>query len=404
MDFHFRSQLVAILIVALLLGCERGEKQRMGKNDGEEPPVVRIGGTLRLSTDAQNNIDLAVETLSQRPVGETLSTTGWLVVRPGAEVVLKSPALGFVVPPEGIERFELGLAVKGPGQKLGSLQVLLTPLEQADLVSAKKEADILIRQSAVTLQRSEEQLERLKAAGGAVPGSRLVELQETIDRARAAYEEAQKKLPFLPKESNGRPMAIDPLPLAAPIAGCIVKVHVAPRQLVSQGDPLWTVADWSPLWIRVPVFEGDLPRLAGADTAQVQTPDTAAARPAKLVQAPQPTETGRRSVDLYYEIDNADGALRPGQAVAVLLPLGKTVERVVVPHSAVVVDGLGNNWVYVETEPNVFRRQQVELGQSLDDLVAVGRGLREGQRVVTRGAEALYGEEFKAEMPIEDEK
>src|SRR4249919_385662 len=85
--------------------------------------------------------------------------------------------------------------------RLSEMKVLVSPQEQAQLVAAKEEADILINQSRVTKELAESQLNQLKGiAKGAVAGTRLVELQEIIRRSSVAEQEALDKLPFLPKE------------------------------------------------------------------------------------------------------------------------------------------------------------------------------------------------------------
>jgi len=390
---------IGAAIALMLAGCERRESERA---TDERRPAAAVSGVVRLSTAAQQSVGLMVEKASRQRVPQTLAATGWLMVRAGSEVVVKSPATGFILPLCGRKQFGLGSAVGGGEEPLGLLQVLLTPVEQADLISAKKEADILIKQSLVTLERAEAQLARLKGKEDTVAGTRLAELQETADRARVAYQEAQKKLPFLPDDSPGSPAGLKPLPLRAPIAGRIIKVHVSPRQLVTQGDPLWTVADWSALWVRVPVFVGDLARVAHCEEARIKIPGTEAVCLGKLVEIPQPIEPGHRHVDLYYEIANA-GTLRPGQAVTVSLLVGGPTEQLVVPRAAIVWDGMANSWAYVQTGREGFRRRRVELGESLDDVVVIQRGLQEGEAVVTQAVEALYGEEFKSDIPVEDE-
>ena len=92
--------------------------------------------------------------------------------------------------------------------------------------------------------------------------------------------------------------------------------------------------------------------------------------------------------------------LRPGEAVSVELPTGKTAKQVVVPKSAILWDGMANAWVYMEEEKNLFRRQRIQLGPSTDEVVVVEHGLSEGQSVVIVGAEALYGEEFKGQIQV----
>jgi len=391
-----RLHLLAAAAAATLFwtGCAGDRGEQAAEKDQQRPATA--AGVVRISDEAEATIALKVERVSRKSITNTLPTTGWLTLKPGAEATVKAPSAGFILPPSGQDRLELGAAVKGGQHVLGSLLPLLSPVEQADLVSAKKEADILIRQSLVTLQRAEAQLEQLKPSQGAVAGTRIAELQETADRARIAYEEAQQKLPFLPQETDKIPAVMPPTPIAAPIDGRIVKVHVSPRQWVAQADPLWTIADWSALWVRVAVFEGDLARIAQAEAASVRVPGTEEVRAGSPVRAPQATEPGRRTVDLFYEVENAGWSWRPGQAVSVLLPLGKPADRLLVPQAAVIWDGMGNSWVYVR-EPEQFRRRRVELGQIVGKQVVVERGLDDDDTVVAVGAQALYGEEFKGE-------
>ena len=82
------------------------------------------------------------------------------------------------------------------------------------------------------------------------------------------------------------------------------------------------------------------------------------------------------------------------------LPTGNTAKQVVVPKSAVLWDGMDNAWVYLEEEDNLFRRQRIRVGPTTGEAVVVEHGLSEGESIVTVGAEALYGEEFKGQIQV----
>jgi multidrug efflux pump subunit AcrA (membrane-fusion protein) len=60
----------------------------------------------------------------------------------------------------------------------------------------------------------------------------------------------------------------------------------------------------------------------------------------------------------------------------------------VVPVSAV-VQGDGKNSVYKETGKGTFQRVQVQLGQRINDRVAVLQGLNAGDRIVVDGVMLL---------------
>jgi RND family efflux transporter MFP subunit len=269
----------------------------------------------------------------------------------------------------------------------------------------KEEADTLMRQSLASLEAARSRYEHVQelAKAGPLAGKELVAAKEALERARAAYEEVQQEFPFLPAEPYEHPLQLRAIEIHAPQQGQLVEVHVRPRQFVVQGDPLWTTADWSVLWLRVPVFEGDLFRIDRTSAAEITTSSQETPRSVAPTGIPQPTQDGRRTVDLTYEIANADGQLRPGQAVTVSLPVGGTTEEIVVPRSAVIWDGMGSAAVYIAEPANTFRRQRIQVGPALGNDIVVKDGLDRGQSVVTVGAEALYGEEFKGQIQVLDD-
>jgi membrane fusion protein, heavy metal efflux system len=390
---------LGILVLVTVAGS--GREPQVNEQQGKAESPAAAVGDMHISEQSQAAIGLATVVVTERDVHDFIAATGWLAARPASEVVFKAPATGFIVPSAGNDR-SLGRSI-AKDEILADLQVFLSPQEQSQLVAAKKEADVQIEQSHATSKLAEEQLKRVEEAGPtAVPGTRLLELRETIARSQAAEQGAREKLPYLPESSGGEEPQLKAIILKAPFSGRLADIHFAPRQLVTQGDPLWTIVDWSRLWIRVPVFVADVPRIIKDEPANITVPGEQMVYTAKAVDTTQGTDPGKQTVELLYEIDNHDGRLRPGQAVSVSLPSGEQSRAVVVPRSAILWDGMANTWVYRQTSPGTYHRGKVELGQSVGSDVVVRRGLTDGEVVVTRGAEALYGEEFKSQLPAQE--
>src|SRR5258708_1424466 len=251
-------------IMLACTGCDRASKPAATPDE----PRSQAAGTIRLSQEMQEQLGIAFSTVGRREVQNTLATTGWLEAPPGSEATVKAPLAGFVTEVAGQRLPRLGQFVDKK-ERLVALQVFLTPQEIAQLVSSKEDVDIAIEQSRVSMKLAQEQLERLASARDAGPGTRLADLRETYERSKAAYNESRDKLPFLLQEPYDGLALVKPVPLDAPIAGSVLALHVAPDQFVIQGDALWTIADWSTLWVRVPVFEVDLPEVSRGETAQV---------------------------------------------------------------------------------------------------------------------------------------
>ena len=387
---------LSFLLLFYPLGCGQQEPDE----ESEPGEQVAADAGLHLTDEARRSIGIATTPVRSQVVPSRITTTGWLAIKPGHEVAIKTPATGFVVPEEGQKLAFLGDAVS-EGQNLGALRIFVSPQEEAQLIALKEEADILIRQSLASLETAQARLERIEqlSESGTLPGKEKQLAKEAMEQARAAYEEAQQQLPFLPSEPYERPLQLSASVIKSPSAGRVTKLYVQPGQLVIEGDTLWTISDRSSLWLRVPVFEGDLPRIDETEPAEVNAPGLESPISAVPTGIPQPTETGRRTVDLFYEVANADGKLRPGEAVSVALPTGKTTKRIVVPRSAILWDGMANAWVYAE-EDNLFRRQRIQVGPTTGEAVVVEHGLSAGESIVIIGAEALYGEEFKGQIQV----
>jgi Cu(I)/Ag(I) efflux system membrane fusion protein len=381
-----------------LAGC--GPELQRAESEPELEPSAP--GVVRVSQEMQEQLGLACHPAARRDVRDSLSVTGWLEAEPGTEVQVKAPIAGFVTAGSGQHLPRLGQVLER-GAGLASLQVFLSPQEIAQLVSSKEDVDIAIEQARVSMSLAQEQFDRLNVARDAVSGARLAELKEIIERAKAAYKESRDKLPYLLQEPYEGQALVKPIMLDAPIAGHVAGVHAARDQFVTPGDPLWTIADWSSLWLRVAVFESDLPRVNRDAEARITLPGSLQTRSAAPVQVLLPTQRGFRTVELVYEVRNPDLALRVGQALTVEVPTGAAVERVIIPRGAVLWDGFGNAWVYVRRGGDTFQRQRIETGGLVAQEIIVTRGLSGAEEVVAVGAETLYGEEFKGLIPAGDE-
>jgi hypothetical protein len=103
-------------------------------------------------------------------------------------------------------------------------------------------------------------------------------------------------------------------------------------------------------------------------------------------------------------LHNASHALKPGRFVTAQLPLaGPGAEGTTVPSEAV-QRLFGLTAVFVETVPGTFELRSIETGRESAGKVEVRRGLRDGERVVTRGAFVLKSELLKSSVAVEDEK
>ena len=92
------------------------------------------------------------------------------------------------------------------------------------------------------------------------------------------------------------------------------------------------------------------------------------------------------TVDLFYELTNAQAAYRPGQKVGVRLVLKNPAQSLVVPYDSILYDMYGSAWVYENTQDRVYVRRRVKVDHVLGEFAILSRGPEIGAQVVTAGA------------------
>ena len=100
------------------------------------------------------------------------------------------------------------------------------------------------------------------------------------------------------------------------------------------------------------------------------------------------------TVDLVYALDNADGTFRPGERLAVSVPMAGDAQSLVVPWSAITFDVAGSAWLYEVVGPLKYARRRVELHHVADGNAILARGPGAGTVVVTQGVAELFGREM----------
>jgi RND family efflux transporter MFP subunit len=333
---------------------------------------------------------------------------GDVVVPPGRSSIVSAPQTGTVVATGGGVIPVPGLAVK-KGQAIFTLQPLLsadravpTPIERINLEDAKfnAEGQLKIAKSQFDLAKINlDQAEGLLKRGD-ISTAQVITARNAYDQAKAGHEAAERRWSNFQKaldagaEDAGK---LVPLPLRAPADGTLINVAVQAGQQVPAGSILFEVANLDPVYIKVPVFVGEEELIAPDKDAAVGGLADAPGRPTKPAKAVRTTPSANAlttTVDLYYEVENHDGKLRPGQKVGVSLPLKGEAESLVVPYASILYDLNGGAWVYESMGKHVFARRRVVVDHVAGPEAVLALGPKVGTKVVTDGAAELFGTEF----------
>jgi len=107
-----------------------------------------------------------------------------------------------------------------------------------------------------------------------------------------------------------------------------------------------------------------------------------------------------QGVSLFYAAAAESGVL-PGMNVLAFLPSGRSTEGADVPASAVVW-WQGRAWVYRRTGQDTFARVQIATNLPAPGGGYIAKDVPGDTEIVTRGAQLLLSEEFRAQIQVED--
>lgn len=350
--------------------------------------------TITLTEETERRLGIQLGELSMKQVPRSRLYGGEVITPVGRRGAVTAPFGGILrAPPEGLRKE--GDTVK-KGDSIFSLMPLLTVEARSASATAQVDAEMQAQNAATQLQAAQAAYNRARKLFADGVGAK-----RTVEETKAAYDTAARTLDAararqeLLEESLNEGTAA-PILIAAPEDGVLRKVSAAHGQNVLGGTMLFEMGDLSTAWVRVTLPVGDLEDIARDREAQVGSLSARAnttLQPAMPVSSPPLANPQAFTVDILYVLHNSGKEAIPGQRVGVLTPLNDAHESLTVHASAVVFDAIGGSWVYAEVAPHTYARERVMVSYITGPDAVLSSGPAVGSRIVTVGAQALFGAE-----------
>ena len=293
-----RTSTAALLSVSLLsVACGRSAPAAA---ETSAPPAKVTAGvteatltTVTLSPEASRRLGIETAPIEQRGVTRTRTVGGDVIPAGGAQSTVTAPVAGTL---------EAGAGMPGAGAsvKRGSVVARLIPLAPAER-DVRIEAERAVNEARGRQALAAQRVERATKLAADGSGSRRAaeEAQADLVVANAALKAAQDRLALAARGVS----ATGALALAAPYDGVVQALHAAPGQTVAAGAPLFDLVRLDPVWIRVPLYAGDVEQIDRRGAARVVplgATETVAGVAAQPVTAPPSADPSTAAVDLYY--------------------------------------------------------------------------------------------------------
>jgi membrane fusion protein, heavy metal efflux system len=275
---------------------------------------------------------------------------------------------------------------------------------QNDLITGL--ANLTTARSQLTMAQTTEKRthELYLAQGGALKDwqqaqTDLITAQNTVRANEIALHAVRSRLRILGK-SDKEIASLEAQPtqklnpeatVSAPIGGTITQRQIGVGQYINSEaggatNPVYTISNLSTVYLIANVREADAPLMHVGDPVEVRVlafPDRVFKAKISWIAASIDPNTRRLSV--RADVENPDGALKPGMFASFSIITGNTRTAPAVPQSAIVYEGDATR-VWVAGADGTIAVRSIRIGQIANGMVEVLDGLSQGAKVVSSGA------------------
>ncbi|MFM8585124.1 MAG: efflux RND transporter periplasmic adaptor subunit [Gammaproteobacteria bacterium] len=283
------------------------------------------------------------------------------------------------------QEMSLGVEVAGlrvanvlvePGDRVAAGQALLE-LDRRTLEVQARQAEASLAQARANAELAISQEKR----GASLLERNLISAND-FEVLRANRSKAEAQVVSAEAERDASKLRLGFATLRAPDAGVISARTVQPGQIVSGGGELLRLIRRGRLEWRAEVSENDLTRIKVGATVDLRGPSGDVVT--GVIRAVSPSIDSQTRTALVYADLEKPGALRAGMFAEGRLRVGKA-EVTVIPRQSVVFRD-GYPYVFVMGEGNKVLQRRIDSGPPQGDSVEVRSGLKDGEKVVARGA------------------
>ncbi|HEX9971365.1 MAG TPA: efflux RND transporter periplasmic adaptor subunit [bacterium] len=385
MKANIKLLIAAIVLAFILLRCGGKDETKKEENHNEHSEVVK------LSTESIKQIKLETETISLQPFTSYLTIPAKVITNQDNEAQIGSLVQG---------RVHQVFVKVGDYVKAG--QILMT-VEGLDVGEIK--AGFLKAKAAHDYTKAN--YERQKKLFDEKIGSQkaLLESQAEYEKALAEFKAEDNKIHSVGLSDEdvtdgkkNEEHTSGTLPIKSPINGVVVERNVVIGQLVDATTNAFKVINTNSVWVDGQIYEKDLTKI-NQKTNAVFTSATYQNEKfnGRIIYIGQTIDEQTRTITVRGEFSNSNNKLKPQMFGELKIPVGTNAKAILIPDEAVVKE-TGQNYVFVQTTDTTFEKRNVITGTSVDNMIEIKEGLKEGDTVVSKAVFYLKSELKKEEL------
>ncbi len=370
----------ALFVICFLLGC--------GQEDSSSVSSAAPLLSPSIQKDGLSSGRVEVTLLETHLGSETLTLAGKIAYAENGFSRISSPLHGRVL--------EVRASL---GQLVASESILLV-IDSPDIAQAyseyvKEDSELAYATRAVELARD---LYENKA----LPLKDLKFAENELVKAHAEFRRATERLLSfrVPAEELGKPLAQQKITsrfeMKSPMTGTVVERNVTTGQSVGiEAGVLFTIANLDVLQMVADVYERDLALVRTGQVAKVIVEAYPNVKFSATVTAiADVVDPISRTIKVRALVENKDHRLKPEMFAHLHIQLADAKPLLLIPREAV-LEIEGKQFVYIVDQTGQYLKREITVSMISSTQVRVLKGLKVGQRIVTKGAVLIKGQEAK---------
>lgn len=338
-------------------------------NSSEFPKTKNEGSAaFPFLKEQQWKIEFATEPVTRRTVQNSTAVTGAILPLLQNYVKVTSPFEGIINVTKNKSMPSIGAFVK-KGQTL----LAVSPSADASTNFLAMKKDFIMAEA--EYNRAKGLFEKK-----AIP-------QKRLDEALLDYESKKASFDAVTSEIN---YSNENFVLIAPIDGYVEKINFSLGDKIISGQELFVISNPTRMMLRVDVPETQIGSAINAENASfiidgLDREFGLKELRGRKISVGSSVDLVSHTIPVYFEFGNYQNMIKIGMHARVFLKVGNMKDAVVVPKSAI-IDEDGLKTVYVQIEGESFEKRIVKAGIEDNGYVEILSGIKEGERVVIKGA------------------
>ena len=318
--------------------------------------------------EQQWKIDFATEEVGKQILQNSVPATGEIIAKPENYSKVVSPVAGILLLKNNSSFPKIGSYISK-----GSVLFNISPSADASSNIQKIKSDYLLAKS--EFERVQSLFEKKAAA------------QRRFDEARFDFESKQASYYSLMDQIN---FTEHGYAIISPINGYVENITVHLGSQINSGQELVTIINPARLILKanIPASKYEVANNASDASFKIEGYEKELAISAlggRKISVSSTLNIENRTIPVYFEFSNPQNRIKVGMYAEVFVKNGGHQPCVAVPEGAI-IDEDGLHSAYVQVEGYSFEKRILKTGFSDGGYVQVMEGLREGERIVTKGA------------------